>query len=193
MGQILLSFMEKNDIPEAARVLSTAMLDNPLHVALFQGQDEKVRLLIQDMFTDLFNNVPGIVFLAREGQAVVGVMRMRSCDGRKIPDAPAGPPDENDLDQRKFIWLKEWAQRDPTDQHWHLGPIGVLPSHQGSGVGSQLMQRFCEEVDACSARAYLETDLDKNVRFYEKFGFEVVATSEIFQVENRYMLRPAMG
>ena len=191
MDQIMLSLMEKNDIPEAARVLSVAMLDNPLHAALFQGRDEKVRLLIQDMFNELLTNVPGVVFLAREGQAVVGVMRMRSCDGRKIPDAPEGPQDENDLDQRKFIWLKEWARRDPTDQHWHLGPIGVLPSHQGAGVGSQLMQRFCKEVDACSAKAYLETDLDKNVRFYQKFGFEVVATSEIFQVENRYMLRPS--
>ena len=51
------------------------------------------------------------------------------------------------------------------------------------------MQRFCKEVDKCSAKAYLETDLDKNVRFYEKFGFGVIARSDIFQVENRYMLR----
>ena len=45
------------------------------------------------------------------------------------------------------------------------------------------------EVDACLAKAYLETDLDKNIRFYEKFGFKVVSESKIFDVENRYMLR----
>jgi catechol 2,3-dioxygenase-like lactoylglutathione lyase family enzyme len=44
-------------------------------------------------------------------------------------------------------------------------------------------------VDACMAKAYLETDLDKNVRFFEKFGFKVVSESEIFSVKNRYMLR----
>ena len=52
-----------------------------------------------------------------------------------------------------------------------------------------LMERFCKEVDACKAEAYLETDVDKNVHFYEKFGFKVVSESEIFNVKNRYMLR----
>jgi hypothetical protein len=51
------------------------------------------------------------------------------------------------------------------------------------------MERFCKEVDACLAKAYLETEGDKNVRFYEKFGFIVVAESDIFDVKNRYMLR----
>ena len=57
------------------------------------------------------------------------------------------------------------------------------------GVGTELMQRFCKEVDNCSAKAYLETDLDENVRFYEKFRFKVISKSNIFKVENRYMLR----
>ena len=53
------------------------------------------------------------------------------------------------------------------------------------------MQRFCKEVDKCSAKAYLETDLDENVRYYKKFGFRVILKSDIFQVENRYMTRDA--
>ncbi|WP_300458046.1 hypothetical protein [Desulfobacula sp.] len=48
---------------------------------------------------------------------------------------------------------------------------------------------FIMEVDACRAEAYLETDVNNNVRFYEKFGFEVIAESDIFNVKNRYMLR----
>ena len=49
---------------------------------------------------------------------------------------------------------------------------------------------FMEKSDVKeSAKAYLETDLDDNVLFYKKFGFEVISTSTIFQVENRYMLR----
>ncbi|HCY86698.1 MAG TPA: hypothetical protein DHV36_16315, partial [Desulfobacteraceae bacterium] len=60
---------------------------------------------------------------------------------------------------------------------------------QGKGIGTALMRRFCREVDACCARAYLETEGPKNIRFYQKFGFEITAVSEIFQVENTYMLR----
>jgi len=189
LAPVTISFMEKSDIAQAARVLSIAMRDNPLHVALFQGRDETARLEIETMFNQLFIEFPGIVFLAREGPTIVGVMRMKSCEGGHIPEEPEGPHDKNDIGWRKFVWRKEWSRRDPTDQHWHLGPIGVLPTHQGAGVGSQLMRRFCQEVDACSAQAYLETDLEKNVRFYEKFGFKVVATSEIFQVKNQYMVR----
>jgi ribosomal protein S18 acetylase RimI-like enzyme len=118
-------------------------------------------------------------------------MRMKSCKGRKAAGAPKSSSDENDIEWRKSVWHAEWARHDPVSKHWHLGPIGVLPSHQGLGIGSRLMERFCREADACQTKAYLETDLDKNVRFYSKFGFEVIAESEIFQVRNRYMLRSA--
>ena len=114
---------------------------------------------------------------------------MKSCVGRKAIDESNELKDENNISWRKSIWDKEWAIYDPLEQHWHLGPIGVLPSHRGIGIGSRLMQRFCKEVDTCSAKAYLETDLDENVRFYKKFGFEIISKSKIFYVENRYMER----
>jgi ribosomal protein S18 acetylase RimI-like enzyme len=191
MDSLKLSFMEKNDIQESARVLSVAMLNNPLHVAVFQGKGEKERIEIDKMFCELFIELPGIVFLAKEKQNIIGVMRMKSWEGRKVADTPKNAKDENDIGWRKSVWHTEWGRHDPLEQHWHLGPIGVLPTHQRSGIGSILMERFCKEVDACLAKAYLETDLDKNVLFYEKFGFKVVSESKIFDVKNRYMLRPS--
>ena len=189
MDSIRLSFMEKNDIQESARILSIAMLNNPLHIAVFQGKGEKERIEIEKMFCELLIELPGIVFLAKEKQNIIGVIRMKSCDGRKVAFEPKYAKDKNDIGWRKSVWHAEWGRHDPLEQHWHLGPIGVLPTHQGSGIGSILMERFCKEVDACPAKAYLETDLDKNVRFYEKFGFKVVSESKIFDVKNRYMLR----
>ncbi len=70
-------------------------------------------------------------------------------------------------------------------------PYWGLPEYRGKGIGSRLMQIFCKQVDSCSAMAYLETDLDENVRFYDKFGFKVVSESRIFNIENRYMTRQA--
>ena len=189
MDSLKLSLMENNDIWESARVLSVAMRNNPLHVAVFQGNDEKARLEIEKMFCELFMEFPGIVFIAKEKQRIIGVMRMKSCKGRKADDAPETVKDGNTIEGRKSVWHAEWGRHDPLEQHWHLGPIGVLPANQGSGIGSLLMERFCREVDACRATAYLETDLDKNVRFYERFGFKVVLETKIFDVENRYMLR----
>jgi len=184
-----ISFMEHNDIEEAAKVLSFAMLNNLLHIAVFQGHGETERMIIERMFLKLFHNRPGIVFVAKERDKIIGVMRMNSCVGKKVTAESKKLKDEQDIDNRQAFWLNEWAKRDPKEQHWHLGPIGVLQSHRRLGVGSQLMERFCKEVDKCSAKAYLETDLDENVRFYEKFEFEVISEADIFQVNNRYMVR----
>ena len=142
MREYHLTLMEKSDIPEAVEVLSFAMLDNPLHVAIFQGKGEKERLEIEKMFFNLFNELPGIIFLAKEKGKIIGTMRMKSCEGSKALESPKGAQDENDIDWRKSVWQAEWTRRDPSSLHWHLGPIGVLPSHQGSGVGSALMERF---------------------------------------------------
>ena len=140
------------------------------------------------MFFNLLNSAPGIVLVAKENNRIIGVMRIKSCKG-KTGDEPDMLEHDKNINWRKSVWLEEWAEHDPIEQHWHLGPIGVLPSHRGRGVGTKLVQRFCKEVDDCFATAYLETDLDENVRFYEKFGFNVISNSDIFHVENRYMLR----
>lgn len=189
VSNLKISLMERSNIQASAEVLSLAMLNNPIHNAVYLGNGDHERLAIEKTFYQLFTDRPGIVFLAKDNQKILGVMRMRSCSGPKIIDEPVKSDDEHDVSWRKSVWHKEWASHDPVDLHWHLGPIGVLPSQQGIGVGTLLMQRFCEEVDMCSARAYLETDLDKNVSFYEKFGFAVISTSTIFNVASHYMLR----
>lgn len=188
MGNFHISFMEQNDIQNAAEVLSIAMLNNPHHLGVFLDNGEKERLEIEKMFFELFKNLPGIVFLAKKNEKIIGVMRMKSCRGKVIVE-PDIVENEKDINWRKSVWFREWAEHDPVEQHWHLGPIGVLPSHRGVGVGTELMRRFCKEVDNCSAKAYLETDLDENVRFYKQFGFKIISRSDIFHVENRYMLR----
>ncbi len=183
--------MELNDICEAAKVLSIAMLNNPIHIAVLRGNGESQRVIIEKMFVDLFTTFPGITFIAKEDKKIVGVMRMKSCCGSKHQDYPEKTKEENTVDQRIAFWHGEWARNDPEEQHWHLGPIGVLPSHRWLGIGSSLMKIFCNEVDKCFATAFLETDLDENVMFYHKFGFEIVATSSIFETESRYMVRAA--
>ncbi len=188
MSNFHISFMEQNDIQKSAKVLSIAMLNNPHHIGVFLDNGENERLEIEKMFFELFNNLPGIVFLTKENEKIIGVMRMKSCIGKVIDD-PDVFEDENDINWRKSVWFKEWAEHDPVEQRWHLGPIGVLPSHRGMGIGTELMRRFCKEADNCTAKAYLETDLDENVRFYEKFGFKLISESAIFNVANRYMLR----
>jgi GNAT superfamily N-acetyltransferase len=167
------------------------MRNNPLHVAVFQGYGENQRKTAENIFVALFNALPGVTFLAWMNGQIVGAMRMKSCDDRNGSDRQPQTDDADNLHWRISHWHNQWARHDPSHQHWHLGPIGVLPAHQGKVIGAQLLRRFCREVDPCSSPAYLETDTDSNARFYQRFVFVVVKETIIFDVKNRYMSRPA--
>ena len=72
-----------------------------------------------------------------------------------------------------------------------MGPIAVHPELQGRGVGKALIGSFLKMVDEQRLPAYLETDVDRNVELYEKFGFKVIAQAQINGVNNRFMWRTA--
>jgi GNAT superfamily N-acetyltransferase len=189
MNNLLTSLLEQKNILDAARTLSLAMVSNPLHVAVFQGQGEEERQEIERMFKTLLRDFPGVVFLAKIKTQIVGVLRMKSCQGGQATNEIVDEEVLKDQGLRVSHWQNIWTRHDPKEPHWHLGPVGVLPSHQGSGIGTVLMQRFCREVDACKAAAYLETDLSENVDFYRKFGFQDYDETDIFGIRNFFMWR----
>jgi ribosomal protein S18 acetylase RimI-like enzyme len=90
------------------------------------------------------------------------------------------------------IWLMAWSRHDPPEPHSHLGPIAVEPDAQGRGIGTRLMRHYCAELDHAGVAGFLETDKRANVRFYERFGFEVTAGATILGVENWFMRRPSL-
>jgi hypothetical protein len=61
------------------------------------------------------NNLPGIVFLAKENEKIIGVLRMKSCIG-KVNDDPDVFEDENDISCRKAVWFKKWAKQQNIDR-----------------------------------------------------------------------------
>jgi len=58
--------------------------------------------------------------------------------------------------------------------HWYLSIIGVDPAYQGKGYGSKLLKMKLAEIDEQKLPCYLHTENEKNIHFYEQFGFEVV-------------------
>jgi ribosomal protein S18 acetylase RimI-like enzyme len=195
MTAIKIKPMQLADIEEASEVLSHAMLSNPIHVAVYQGENEIERLQIQDDFLTMLRDRPEEVFMAIQGSQIIGVCRSYICRGDRFIQQEvqelidtSNPKLFSVMDRNKY-WEGIWASRDPSIRHCHLGPIGVLPDYQSLGAGSLLMKHFCNLVDERKLPAYLETDRLTNVSFYGKFGFNIIDEIEILEVTNYFMWR----
>ena len=177
-------------------VISRGMRDNPTHVAAL-GEDPGLR---EKRVHRIFDNVLpvmghsllvarhpdgtilGVLGMAAPGRCQAGgKQRMRLMLGL----LPLGPRALS----RSLRWVGAWEKSDPGERHWHLGPVAVDAHLHGMGIGSKLMRVFCAQMDAAGEEAYLETDKPQNVRFYERFGFEVVGEEEVLGVPNWFMLR----
>ncbi len=64
--------------------------------------------------------------------------------------------------------------RNISGMHYYLWSVAVQPRFQRQGYGTRLMNGFLSEVDTHHLPCYVETFKEKNVPYYERFGFKLV-------------------
>jgi len=67
----------------------------------------------------------------------------------------------------------------PKESIAYLWFIGVNPELQGKGVGSSFIQEVIKECERKNRPIYLETSMEKNLPFYQKFGFEIFQSLQL--------------
>jgi ribosomal protein S18 acetylase RimI-like enzyme len=67
--------------------------------------------------------------------------------------------------------------------HWYLQIIGVDPAYHGQGFSSRLLRPVLERIDRERMPCFLETNTDRNVAIYRRFGFDVVSEDKIPRTE----------
>ena len=60
-----------------------------------------------------------------------------------------------------------------------LHVIAVRPSHRGQGIGAHLVRPWLDELDAQGRVGHLESSNPRNVSFYQRAGFAVLARVEV--------------
>jgi ribosomal protein S18 acetylase RimI-like enzyme len=192
--------LHASETGEALGVISRGLRDNPIHVAAFGDDPERQARRLHRLFEGAFAAMPMSrhILAARDDDGgILGVCGMFQPGDCQI--SPEQQPDiepyvlENGPEAAECTmrWLGTWAQHDPEERHWHLGPVAVDAHLQGMGVGTKLMRVFSARMDAAGEDAYLETDKPENVRFYERSGFEIVGEQEVLGVPNWFMTRRA--
>jgi ribosomal protein S18 acetylase RimI-like enzyme len=193
---VVLQPLEKDDNRAAAGVTARAFVDAPTTLAAY-GDDpfDRLSLPYADFLT-FFTVLPAPQTGAFCGSYLIGVAAA-SPPGKCVGDffRPAAgeflerpTPGLGDPSRVQVFWA-HWATHDTVDEHWHVGPVGVEPGFQGRGIGAALMRDMCATFDRQDRVGWLETDKERNVRFYSGLGFEVVTTTTILGVPTWFMRR----
>ena len=127
----------------------------------------------------------GIVLVDDDLRAVIALLP---------PDAPEPAPDMQRevaaLHGDRVNALAATNVPPQPDGAWNLATVGVHPDNQGAGLGGATVEAGLAAVGG--AAVALETSDERNVRLYERAGFEVTAITRIEQGPVVYsMLRPA--
>ncbi|MGG7056255.1 GNAT family N-acetyltransferase [Nitrosomonas sp. ANs5] len=189
-----------HEVEHAAAVLGRGMLNNPLHVRVFGGEAERRERALRRLFIPVLRQQmrKGIVlgaFVSGRLTGVTGMVPPKHCQPRFAEQVAVllalirGSGVRSSL--RVFRWVRDWSRHDAAMPHWHLGPVAVDQVFQGQGIGSALLQEFCQRIDEHQTAGYLETDKPENVAFYQRFGFTVIDAHPVLGVRNWFMIRPA--
>ena len=170
-------------VPQAARVIATALADDPGFRFLLPDESRRVAELTAMYHMTLADTLAhGRGFVTTLGRVVTAALA--TYPPGTYPMTPArwlrsGPRlariaslvREHSGALIRFSRLITTAV--PADA-WYFQALGVRPDLQGTGRGTVLLRAALALVDAAGTSSYLETNLPNNVAYYEHFGFEAI-------------------
>lgn len=162
-----------------ARIAAEGFYDDP--VLSWVLRDDATRLeqlvhLMGGLFDDI---VPDRGLVQLLDAACATLWRRPHFDERRpaserLEDEPPsdgpGPFSEEEV-ERLVVLGGIMADAHPHEPHWYLNVVSTLPSHQGQGLGSRILQPVLAEADAEGHPCYLESSNPRNISLYLRHGF----------------------
>jgi GNAT superfamily N-acetyltransferase len=171
-------------ITEAAQVLGRAFFDDPLEAYMLPDGESRERLsslrfarLLR--YGHLFGKVhtsvgvpQGAAIWLPPGNWEMTEERLMQAGLFDIPTVIGAAAFERLISVMDHI---EPYHREVPARHWYLLIVGVDRPVQRRGLGGALLQPMLEQADADAMPCYLETFQPKNLPFYRRHGFHVLA------------------
>jgi ribosomal protein S18 acetylase RimI-like enzyme len=181
-----------------AAVAARVFLHDPLAVAVFGGSGESRERRLRRVYGGMLRAFPIPPLTAWRGTAGAGLLGLSPGRARPRPAAAARalPHLLRGARPRELAPARAWLRGVGGSGErgvWRLGPLAVDPEAQGEGVGSELMSAACERLDAEAADALVSTDVEANLGFYARFGFESTGTDLVVGQTVWHLRRTAGG
>jgi ribosomal protein S18 acetylase RimI-like enzyme len=171
-----------DDVDRLARIAAEGFYDDPVLGWVFRDDARRLGQLTFAMAGLVGDMLPdrGSVHLVGEVCAAfwrdptfehgrttaerVGDEIEKAAEEQPMPFAP-------DELERLGILGEAMMRHHPHEPHWYLNVVSTIPSHQGRGLGTAVLQPVLERCDAEGTRAYLESSNPRNLTLYRRNGF----------------------
>ena len=176
--------LQKKDIKKAADVLVDAYSEDPMMEIVFKEVDERciqfeIMLKFCIKYGDVFSpsdNFEGVMAILPHDKGDMTIWRIIRSGGF--------------FQSFKLFKLRKMMAQtikviEETKKNLDIGPyiylfvIGVSQEFQGKGFGGKLLRAIVEKAEIERKAMYLETQNEKNVSLYEKYGFHVIEKKDL--------------
>ena len=177
--------IQKKDIETACRVLGKAFHNDPAWIYVIPDENErKEKLPSVFEYVVRYSLKYGAVYAPTENLEGIaawvphttveksiwrilrsGAFRAAFKMGREIGKRVEKLFDQIDNDRREHMKDRSY---------FYLQSIGVLPEFQGQGFGGRLLKPMFAKADIEGILIYLETETEKNMHIYSKYGFQTL-------------------
>jgi ribosomal protein S18 acetylase RimI-like enzyme len=178
-----------DDVDRAARVMSRALVTDPLCVLMLPNPRTRATALYR--FFKAYGDLSirnGRVY--GSGEPIQGVAYWKSPDdenlsisirqiGRFLPLLFTGYPIGLRRVSGVTRLIDDLHSEHAPEPHFYLDNLAVLPEAQGQGIASHLLEPFLKLADQRGCPTYTDTETESNVAFYEHFGFRCVAEKSV--------------
>lgn len=193
--------LKKDNVNIAGEVLGRALNDDPISLYIFPNDKERkeklkyvfrVTTCIGVRYGKVYATSPNLEGIAiwmpykRFKEKFFWILR---CGGLSMGIKVGLEAGKRSNPIRNFI--EKVHEETISDEHWYLNELGIDPPFQRKGYGSSLMRYMLKKIDEQALPVYLETSLEKNVKYYEKFGFKLIKEALIPETDVNlwFMLR----
>lgn len=172
--------LTSKDLLQASDILGKAFMDDPIWIEILKDELEKFSIVFEVPLKHTLkygkiygysSNLEGIAAWLPSHNVNMnffqfiwsGAFRSALKLGKKIGKRI----------QEVFKTITEDRELNMKVPYIYLYVIGVLPEHQGKGVGSSLINAMLNTLPP-EIPLYLETETEQNIKFYEKLGFKIM-------------------